>query len=94
MHGAEWQNAKTTGVMANNQALIPLLGITLDSSYSITNAYIYTNHMSVVIQLPTNLFIFLHDYSHLEYIYILYNPDGLYSNSYKDSLCFRITFMS
>ena len=68
-------------------ALIPLLGkITPDSSYSIANAYIYTNHMSVVIQLPTNLFIFLHDYSHLEYIYniyILYNPDGLYSNKHN-----------
>ena len=48
------------GVM--NLDLIPLIGIiTLDSSYSIANAYIYKNHMSVVIQLPTNLFIFLHD---------------------------------
>ena len=66
-------------------ALIPLLGkITPDLAYSIANAYIYTIHMPVVIQLPTNPFIFLHDYSHLEYIYniyILYNPDGLYSNS-------------
>ena len=72
------------GVMAGG-ALIPLLGkITPDSSYSIANAYIYTIHMSVVIQLPTNLFIFLHDYSHSEYIYniyILYNPDILYSNN-------------
>ena len=44
--------------------------------------------MSVVIQLPTNLFIFLHDYSHSEYIYniyILYNPDGLYSNRLVDT---------
>ena len=54
--------------------------ITPDSSYSLANAYIYTIHMSVVIQLPTNLFIFLHDYSHSKNIYILYNPDGLYSN--------------
>ena len=72
------------GVMTNSQALIPLIGITSDSSYSIANAYIYTIHMSVVIQLPTNLFIFLHDYSHSEYIYtiyILYNSDGLYSNT-------------
>ena len=40
--------------------------------------------MSVVIQLLTNIFIFLHDYSHSEYIYtiyILYNLDGLYSNN-------------
>ena len=69
------------GVM--NLALIPLIGIiTLDSSYSLANAYIYTIHRSVVI--PTNLFIFLHDYSHSECIYtiyILYNPDGLYSNN-------------
>ena len=66
-------------------ALIPLLGkITPDSSHSIVNAYIYTIHMLVVIQLPTNLFIFLHDYSHSEYIYtiyILYNPDGLYAKN-------------
>ena len=33
------------GVM--NLALIPLIGITPDSYYSISNAYIYTIHMSV-----------------------------------------------
>ena len=38
-----------------------LLGITPDSYYSIANAYIYTIHM--LVQLPTNLFSFLHKYS-------------------------------
>ena len=48
------------GVMAGG-ARIPLLGkITPDSSYSIANAYIYTIHMSVLIQLLTNLFMTIH----------------------------------
>ena len=42
MHGAEWQNARTTGVMANSQALIPLIGITLDSIHFIAKTFIYT----------------------------------------------------
>ena len=63
------QNARTemqqAGVMANSQALIPLIGITLDSIYSFANAYTYTNHMTVVFHLLPNLFDFLHNYSDL-----------------------------
>ena len=48
------------------------------------------------VQLSTNLFIFLHDYSHSEYIYniyILYNPDGLYSNNSSLHSCDSVSFL-
>ena len=51
------------GVTAGIQALIPLIGITPDSYYSLANAYIYTIHMMVVFHLPPSLFGFLHNYS-------------------------------
>ena len=49
------------GVMEGG-ALIPLIGITPDSSYSLANAYIYTIHMTVLFHLPPSLFGFLHNY--------------------------------
>ena len=61
------QNARTemqqARVMAGGQALIPLIGITPDSYYSLANANIYTIHMTVVFHLPPSLFVFLHNYS-------------------------------
>ena len=66
---AEMQQA---GVMANSQALIPLIGITLDSIYSFANAYTYTNHMTVVFHLPPSLFGFL--LFRFIYLFTIYNP--------------------
>ena len=57
------QNARTemqqAGVMANSQALIPLIGITLNSLLFMANAYIYILHVTVVFHLPPSLFGFL-----------------------------------
>ena len=60
------QNARTemqqAGVMANSQALIPLIGITPYSILFMANAYIYILHVTVVFHLPPSLFGFLHNY--------------------------------
>ena len=53
------QNARTemqqVGVMANNQALIPLIGITPDSLLFMANAYIYILHVVVELHQPFHL---------------------------------------
>ena len=57
------QNSRTEmqqeGVMANIQALIPLVRYNSLFNYSFANAYTYTNHMTVVFHLPPSLFGFL-----------------------------------
>ena len=65
MHRAEWQNARTTGVMANSQALIPLIGNNSRFIYSVSKPFIYTftnvgsvSSSAQPFQLPTTLFIY------------------------------------
>ena len=59
------------GVMANSQALIPLIGITPDSILFMANAYIYILHVMVVFHLPPSLFGFLHNYLFIYLQYII-----------------------
>ena len=56
----DWQAEWQPGVMADNPALIPLVGNNSQLiNYSNANAYIYTNHMAVGFHLPLSLFGFL-----------------------------------
>ena len=81
------------GVMANSQALIPLIGITPDSILFMANAYIYILHVTVVFHLPPSLFDFLCNCSaNYLFIYLQYIIPTDYILTHCNLTCLIVRF--